>query len=378
MRQIFEFTRRLSKASVRRVSTALQRTRRERVRSQRFAVKTRNNPGLVAERSAAYVGEVQRYWSQHFGATVNPRWHIACANAIGVEDVRYVPLEVWWDTVLPYFNDMEMFTAYRDKNLYDTLLRGHDAPATVIRRIHGGYFGADNRMIAPTSVLDLLQADGRDKIIKPSRTDNGKGIRRITVRAGEMKIDGSPAGLTEIERLYGANFIVQEVIAQHPLLAEVHPDSVNTLRLLTFRWQGSVRMLLAFARFGTDGRINDNAGTGGVCCGIEDDGRMNDAAVDEFGRRYAVHPSSGYDFSRRTRIPNFRGIRDHVEALHMQIPHFDLVSWDIAVGPEAQPIFVEFNFRGASHVYQWACRRPIFGELTTEVLEALRLRHQRH
>jgi len=58
--------------------------------------------------------------------------------------------------------------------------------------------------------------------------------------------------------------------------------------------------------------------------------------------------------------------------LHKQIFHFDLVSWDFAIGSEGEPIFLEVNFQGVVHVYQFACRKPLFGDLTKDVLEAVR------
>jgi Sugar-transfer associated ATP-grasp len=351
---------------------AVGRIRRRRFRSRRFKKMVRSNRVLVTEPSATYLQDIRLYWEQHYGRRINPRWHIACANVTGVEDVKYIPHDVWWDDVIPFFNDLSMFAAYSDKNLYSILLRDCDAPKAVLKRINGRYYDTDHRLISRDLAIDKICSDGRDKIIKPSRTDNGKGIRKITISHRQALINSEEITLPDIEHQYGRNFIVQDMIVQHPSMAEPHPPSVNTLRLLTFRWNDTVRVLMSFARFGTNARVNDNAGTGGVCCGIDENGRLNDIAVDEYGRRYVAHPSTGYSFGKLSCIPNFDAIRRHVVTLHEQVPHFDLVSWDIAVGPQAQPIFVEMNFRGASYIYQYACKRSIFGDLTSEVLQALR------
>lgn len=332
------------------------------------------NAALLAPVSTAYLDRIQAYWRVHYGRAVDPRWHVACAHATGIEDVRYIPHPVWWDDAIPFFNDMTLFPAYSDKNLSDILLRECAPPRSVVKRMHGGYYDGDHSPLRDDEVIGHLVEDGRDKIIKPARTDNGRDIRRIAVVDGQALVDGRVIGLPDIERRYGREFIVQALIVQHPHMAEVHPHSVNTLRLLTMRWRRSVQFLLAFARFGTDGQPNDNASSGGLCCGIDDDGRLHNAAVDHYGRRHSTHPTSGYAFSARRPVPGFETIRRHVVALHDQIPHFDLVSWDIAVSPDSQPIFVEANFRGAVWVYQFACRRPVFGDLTPEVLEVLRRR----
>ncbi|MCL4764325.1 MAG: hypothetical protein KJ018_21530, partial [Burkholderiales bacterium] len=322
----------------------------------------------------AYLRDVQRYWTQHSGRRVDTRWHTAFFNVTGVEDVRFVPHFVWWDELLGMFNDRTLRAAYGDKNLYRLLLHHESMPATVVKRMHGRYYDAGHRPLPRGAVVERIVADGVDRIVKPSRTDNGERVRRLAVASGEARLDGVPVALCDLEREYGDDFLVQAAIEQHPAMAAPHPASVNTLRVLTLRWEGEARALLAFARFGTDGRVTDNAGTGGICCGVDDDGRMHDAAVDKAGRLHARHPTTGYDFGARAAVPGFPAARHLALELHAQLPHFDLVSWDIAVDPRAAPIVVEANFRGSSFLYQFACRRPIFGELTPQVLAALRRR----
>jgi hypothetical protein len=341
-----------------------------------FQGMVRKNGSLVNSRSIAYVDGVQRFWERHYGRRIDPAWHLACANVTGIEDVRYIPQGVWWDDVLLRFNQQSMLEAYDDKNLYHLLLPDTSGPETVLKRINGRYYDGDSRWISRGAALDRLVSDGKPKIIKPSRTNNGERIQRIDIAEGGVRIGGGATDLAGLEARYGGNFLVQAMIVQHPAMAEVHPDSVNTLRLLTFRWGDTIQCLMAFARFGNQGRINDNAGTGGLCCGIDEHGQMNAVAIDHNGRSYATHPSTGYSFSRRSHVPSFGEVRARVLTLHEQIPHFDLVSWDMTVGPDGQPIFVEANFRGAIYVYQFACRRSVFGELTVDVLRTLRRRRE--
>src|SRR5690606_5183989 len=130
----------------------------------------------------------------------------------------------------------------------------------------------------------------------------------------------------------------------------IHPQSLNTVRVVTFRWEGRITVLLAFARFGTGGRANDNVGTGGACCGIDLEGNLLDCAVDAVGRWHQTHPSTGFDFIARHRIPGYRRLCERAVELHHQMQHFVLISWDLAVGPDEEPIFIEANYRGAVHI----------------------------
>lgn len=319
-----------------------------------------------------YLHEIRSYWNDHYGRPVHPLWHIACARVTGIKDVRYIPNHEWWEEILPFFNDASLRAAFRDKNLSDVFLNGAHTPQTIIKRMHGRYYAGDNTPMSLSDIEQHLMAVQNDMVVKPSQTDDGYGIRSLVVRNPQIHLNNRPCTLGDIEAQYGDNFIIQERIAQHPLMAQVHPDSVNTVRMVTFRWQNEIRVLMAFARFGRDGKLTDNAGTGGLCCGIDREGRLNDTAVDGTGTVYSRHPTSGYSFADRISIPNYDCICKLALDLHKQIFHFDLVSWDFAIGHQGEPIFLEVNFQGVVHVYQFACRKPVFGDLTKDVLEAVR------
>src|SRR5699024_5121572 len=51
------------------------------------------------------------------------------------------------------------------------------------------------------------------------------------------------------------------------------------------------------------------------------------------------------------------------------ILHHDFVSWDIAIDVNGKPVFIEANFAGATWLYQLATQKPLFGELTEEILQ---------
>jgi hypothetical protein len=142
--------------------------------------------------------------------------------------------------------------------------------------------------------------------------------------------------------------------------------------MVSFRWKNEIRVLMAFARFGRGGMLTDNAGTGGLCCGIDRHGKLNDTAVDSAGIHYARHPTSGYRFAERISIPDYDNICKLALHLHGQLYHFDIVSWDFAIGRQGEPVFLEVNLQGVVHVYQFACNKPVFGDLTKDVLEAVR------
>jgi hypothetical protein len=353
---------------------ALSAFRRNRWRAQSSKAAFSRRGLIPKSPDPQFLKEIDQYWNAHLGRKVNPLWHLACATVTGKQDVRFIPHDVWLENVLPTFNRMEMRPTYLDKNLVDVLIGKVPGPQTAIKRIHGRYYGPDDRSLTSAAARSRLASLDGELIIKGSRTDDGANISAIRVEGGQLSIGGHAVRLEDLERSHGSDFIVQERIKQSPAMAEPHPSSVNTVRIATFRWGSDIRVLVAFARFGVGGKLTDNAGTGGICCGIGADGTLSATGVDEYGGTYSTHPTSGYDFSRRQRIPNFERMCDLARKLHEKIFHFDIVSWDFATREDDSPVFLEMNFQGVSYIYQFAWGAPLFGDLTDEVLARVRAR----
>lgn len=325
--------------------------------------------GLLNKVDEDFLVEVNNFWYKNYGRKVDPVLNLAFYNITGKPDPRVIPSEVMWNQLIPFFNDMNIRIGYSDKNIYDRLIGTPNAPKTILKRVRGHYFNHLNEELSPANAYQLLLEYQDDMIIKPSDTDNGKGIKKITYDNNQLFLDGSTFEIDTLENNYGYNFTIQEVIKQHEVMAKPHPASVNTLRMVTLRWKNEIKYLLTFARFGVNNSVKDNAGTGGLCIGVNDNGEFLDFAIDENCTIYTTHPTTNYNFKEYARIPEFDKFKNFVVELHKNILHHDFVSWDIAVGVDKQPIFIEANFRGATWLYQLAAQRPLFGDLTEEILQ---------
>ena len=65
-------------------------------------------------------------------------------------------------------------------------------------------------------------------------------------------------------------------------------------------------------------------------------------------------------------IPSYTAAVETVKNLHYQLPLFDLVGWDIAIGIDGEPILIEWN--GETGPSQTACGTG-FGELTERIIK---------
>jgi|SRR5690625_211032 len=326
--------------------------------------------GLLKNIDKSFVNEVKEYWGQYTRRRIDPVLHIAFYNLTGEKNVKLVPSNHMWNNVIPYLNDMNIRIGYSDKNLYDKLIPTKNIPKTILKCVRGHLFNHNNKLLQDNEVMTLLISQKSDFIIKPSDTDNGQGVAKLTYKDDAFFLKNEK--ITKIDQLknkYNFNFIIQEVIKQHTVMSEPHPSSVNTLRMVTLRWNGEINHILTYARFGGGNNVIDHAISGGVSVGVNDDGILNSFALDTHCNKYTHHPTTNYDFSNQITIPNYAKFKSFVEKLHEEILHHDMVSWDIAVGEDEEPIFIEANYRGTSWRYQLVAQKALFGELTDEIME---------
>ena len=268
------------------------------------------------------------------------------------------------------FNDYDMSTFYGDKNLYDIIINSPRPAETILRNIRGQYFDSKYNGISLTSAKNILLEKNTDLIIKPSRANNGRGVRKLTIKDNKIHLNDSVLNFDELIKMYKEDFIIQNVIQQHHTMAAPHPSSVNTIRMVTLRWKNEIRLLMAFARFGNNNDIRDNGHVDiSPCLSVSDSGEFSKIAVSKSGETYTHHPTTGYCFADLEPIPNFDEFKQFVFNSHKNILHLNFISWDIAVGVDGKPIFIEANFAGSTPFYQLAAQRPIFGEITEEVLD---------
>lgn len=320
-----------------------------------------------------YIQQIQQYYKKHFKNEVDTRDHIVYYNVTGKKDVRIIPTSVLrggakGGYLINYFNDRGMVNAYSDKSLYDNLFKEFNRAHNVVKRVRQQYMDRDGVAIHRNEVMERLLTDREEYIIKKSDTDDGKSIAKLKVKNNELYLKDRVVTLETLEQEYGSNFLVQRVIQQHETMARLHPSSVNTLRMVTLRLNGTIHYLYTFTRFGVNNDVKDNAGSGGLVVGVKDNGEFMKYGIYK-NQKVEQHPTTKENIELLGKVPNFDLCKEKVISMHEKIIHHDFVSWDIAVEQDGTPIFIEVNFFGTSLLNQLALERPLFGNFTEEVLE---------
>lgn len=323
--------------------------------------------GLLKKVDLDYVNEIDIYFNEHFNNSIDPVTHIAYSNLTGKKDVRIIPQYLYRNVILGVLNDNPMTDMYRDKSFYDLFFDTPNQVKNIVKRTRGQYYNSTNKMIDKSDIMNLLNQVSHEFIIKPSDTNDGVGIMKIFVKDNIITDGVKEISIDDLVESYGYNFVIQKVVKQHEIMAKPHPSSVNTLRMVTIRWDNEIRNLYTFARFGHSNNVKDNAGSGGVVVGIKDNGKFMDYGIQRSKVVYK-HPTTQFKISNFGIVPNYEDAKLFVRELHENMTLHNYVAWDIAISENGTPILIEPNFFGGSWVNQIALEQPMFGEHTEEIL----------
>jgi hypothetical protein len=192
-------------------------------------------------------------------------------------------------------------------------------------------------------INDLLAMSANNSVfIKPMTGSEGKGILRISNRPNETPNLVIP---DFYKHFISGSYIFQDEVKQHKDLAKINPNTLNTMRIDTFKKPGCTPEILSgLLRIGRSYGYVDNTGSGGMFIGID----MSKGTLKEFaltylghgGMIYNAHPDTGYVFYG-FQIPMFEEAKQLVLEAASFLPT-SLMGWDIAVSEEG-PVMIEGN-----------------------------------
>lgn len=172
--------------------------------------------------------------------------------------------------------------------------------------------------------------------------------------------------------LLNHGYLYQEEIVQHPKMGELHPSSVNTLRIDTYRTHsGDVSVISALTRMGANRSRVDNVSSGGCFVGVDlEQGTLmrRGFVLPEYGSAILdCHPDTGVVFEG-FEIPMFHEAIAVAKRAAEMVP-VGVVGWDIAIGSDG-PILLEgnanYSYRVSQMAYGGYWRNPVFRRLIAE------------
>lgn len=237
-------------------------------------------------------------------------------------------------------NDKETCWEYMTK-------KGFPMPARL-----GRLYPSDNSLIWKTpnneakTLQDLLNLHPH-VFIKPADGMQGQNCYRLSAghRTGYFQLNGNTVTERELLLQVSGELLVEEVIINHEDIAKLHPQSLNTVRIITLRPSGeNCKIFKAFLRIGTGEMTVDNYNKGAIGVMInEDNGKLHgDGITQDFTHPpYPEHPDSLICFND-LQLPYWEETKELVLNMHKKCGRICGIGWDIAITPSG-PVLVEAN-----------------------------------
>lgn len=307
--------------------------------------------------------EIKQYFHDLIKVDVPVDWHRYFYRRTGVYSVKYIPTSLYYNDIIGRVNQMKFERAYSDKNLTDSLLSGVKMPVTVVKNMNGHYY-VDGRLVSKAEALERCwEVD--NVIIKPSLEKHGDGVCKFSCKGGVTSLDGKK--IDQLFESYGPNFIVQQVVRQHKDMGALNPSSVNTIRILTYHSADEVLVPYSVVRIGRKGYDIDNETAGGISTKINPDGTLGKYAYGSPGNDMIELTDTGVRLEGY-QIPSFAQAVELVKKLHLQLPHFDLIGWDICIDEQGDPVLIEWNVWPE---LSQSANGPAFGDYTEQILKEI-------
>lgn len=298
----------------------------------------------------------------------NLNWYKAYTYSFGSFSEYFIPDEIFFLYLEPYYNNLFFSKAYDDKNNYD---RFYDVttPETYLRRIRNVFYDNHYNLINTNDKLkDHLKQINGEVIIKPTIFEGGgRDIKKGIIKYPELIINERSLDVFNYLMHYSSDFIIQKVQPQHPVIADIYPHSLNCIRVISMRFNNKIHILSSVIKFGNKGSYLDGQKFGGINCSVDENGKVGNLAFnDRAFERYDKHPYTDKPFGFE--IPGYQNLIKKVKEMHAQLFHLNIVSWDMSVDPELNPVLIEQNSAFQAITLQQANNGPLFGEMTKEVL----------
>lgn len=241
--------------------------------------------------------------------------------------------------VFELMNDYSYEDLFDDKIQFNKLFEKY---------LHRGYL--DAATATPEDMANFLK--GQDSFFaKPNHSSCGEGIEKLYV------VDfTSPEEALEYVKKKDLP-ILEHSLPQHPDMARLHPESVNTIRILTDLVGDEVLIPYTVVKMGRGSGFCDNSGQGGILCRVDPEtGKIISVATDDYFNIFESHPDTGIKFIGY-QLPMFKeAIEMAKEAAHV-VPQIRHIGWDIAITPDG-PAIIEGNETPGTDLCQLAPHYP--------------------
>jgi len=287
-----------------------------------------------------------------------------CTNISGKPNPQIVPEDVFdsdIQRILCWQQDKIQYLA--NKSFYNRWYPGNIFPKCFIHNIDGIIFNSQYNTITENELNILINSLEYPLVIKPNM--GSKGGANIDF----------PKNAVELKHLMNnrKNYVIQEMIRQNEFFDKFNRHGLNTIRVDLYRSvkTNEIHYLHAALRMGRGGSL-DNISSGGIQCFINENGYLNDYAVDVIGNKYDRHPDTNIKFLDDIQIPRFEEMKSLAIRIAGDMYLSRLISLDLCLDINNQWRVIEINLEDIAIEFAQFAGEPFFGPFTEEVISYCR------
>ncbi|WP_087005412.1 sugar-transfer associated ATP-grasp domain-containing protein [Brevibacterium yomogidense] len=264
--------------------------------------------GITPENRTQFISDFEYRWLRH----INKKYKYWLEDKISI---KYVAAE--FNEFLPGYY---YYTSQRGG-------RAHLIPMMDRPEGYGETFDEVLRLARDKGVLAL----------KPDEGSHGDGFYRLGYEDGGYTLNGEAATGEQVLDIISDpqnRYLITEFIVMHPTLAEIYPQSVNTVRMTVFKKDGVTPQIgNAYLRVGSSASgYVDNTAAGGLLVEVDiESGRYGNAQALDGGRVVPCprHPDTGVLMEGV--MPNWEFAKQKVLEMAESIPQLEYLGFDLAM-----------------------------------------------
>lgn len=327
-------------------------------RTKAFRIRYRGIDKKLFEKNVdkEVIKKYKQKWSV-YGMKVETETFLLCYNLSGKLDYNIIPENIFAAIIEPRLNTYKELFFFDIKNVYEKWFEWDKTfPQAYFHKIDDTYYNSKMQYIQDIDSFLKKAEITYPIIIKPSKdTQGGSGVEKVynfSSLIDKMKV--------------GKHLVFQELIVQNDYLNSINPG-INSIRTCLYRSEGEgFKVLNNSIRFGVDGKL-DNLTAGGIVCSINEDGTLNEYAVNKFAVKFVEHPNSKIRFSDIL-IPFYAELNNKSRFIANQIPLCNLLSLDMCLDETDNWRCIEINTQGQTIRFPQYAGISFFDKFTEEVI----------
>lgn len=320
---------------------------------------SKNFPALQLENQE--ITQINQVWGKISKSINYDYWRLY--KHMGFFSPFLVPDDIFASKMLRILNPLMDANVFHKKSLYDITYRGLRQPRMIAKCIDGRLY-VEGKMFRHRPVDFYKSLKGVKLIFKPS----GKSCGGQSIEIFDFG-DADDKSIEDLILRIGKDYVCQELVEQSPKTKIFNPGSLNTFRINSLSINGNTSVTNIMFRHGRGSSIVDNAGAGGVCLGLENDGTIIRHGIDANLSNYEKS-DTGIIYKGHVIEPVKDIVEYAIQAHQQYLPTLCHVAWDFALNANDMPVMIEVNLGWPGIVTeQLSSGRPVYNTRVEEVIE---------